>query len=351
MNLPREQICRQFSNKIITDISPLGNGLINDTFLVKTENTAYVLQRINTQVFPNPIQIMENLSLLTQHISQKNCKDIKLIIPAFLKTSSHQAYYQDDSHNYWRAIEFIENTVSKETITDPKQAEQVGFALGHFHRLCNDAKTALFNDTLPGFHITPDYFEHYLLLEKHGQEFSKKAKQCEKFITDFGQKINCLEKAKKRGLLIERITHGDPKLNNFLFDIESQKIVSLIDLDTIKPGLVHYDIADCLRSCCHNTQTNSFDLNLCEKILTGYFDQAEIFFTEHDYAFLYPAIELIPFELGLRFFTDYLRGNKYFKVNSSEQNLDRAWAQFQLCENISKQEAKIRQLIMQFAAK
>ena len=345
MNLPTGQFC----SEVIHDISSLGNGLINDTFLVTTENTAFVLQRINTQVFPKPVQIMENLSLLTQHIKQKNSREVKLIIPAFLKSSDHQPYYLDSNNYYWRALEFIENTVSKEKITNKKQAEQVGFAVGHFHRLCSDANCDLFADTLPGFHITPQYFKQYQTLEDYQLKCiqSKKTQQCEQFIADFEPKINTLENARKQGLLIERLTHGDPKLNNFLFDTDTEQIVSLIDLDTVKPGLVHYDIADCLRSCCHNTQTNRFNFKICETILNSYLKQTAVFFTKHDYAFLYPAIELIPFELGLRFFTDYLQGNKYFKVDSAEQNLDRAWAQFQLCKSISEQEREIRRLIDQ----
>ena len=347
MILPAEQLCNQFSNEKINSISPLGNGLINDTFLVTTESTAFILQRINTQVFPEPAQIMQNLSLLTQHIRQKNSRELKLIIPACLKTNDQQSYYLDSNNNYWRALEFVENTISQEQITQQKQAQQVGFALGHFHRLCSDAACDLFHDTLPGFHITPHYFEQYQSIKKHGIELSNKALQCRSFIAAFEAKINSLEEAKNKGLLLQRITHGDPKLNNFLFDKDSEEIVSLIDLDTVKPGLVHYDIADCLRSCCHNTQTNSFDLKLCEIILTSYLKQTAVFFTEHDYDFLYPAIELIPFELGLRFFSDYLQGNKYFKIDYTEHNLDRAWAQFQLCESISQQEQAIRLLINQ----
>ncbi|MCK5120879.1 MAG: aminoglycoside phosphotransferase family protein, partial [Methylococcales bacterium] len=105
------------------------------------------------------------------------------------------------------------------------------------------------------------------------------------------------------------------------------------------------DIADCLRSCCHILESNSFDLDICEVILKGYFREVDTFFTEQDYTFLYPAIQLIPFELGLRFLTDYLAENQYFKVEFPEQNLDRAVAQFRLCENIGEQEREIRQLI------
>ncbi|MDD5268702.1 MAG: phosphotransferase, partial [Methylococcales bacterium] len=151
----------------------------------------------------------------------------------------------------------------------------------------------------------------------------------------------------RQGLLSLRVIHGDPKLNNFLFDKKSKKIVSIIDLDTVKPGLVHYDIGDCLRSCCHRLETNVFDLDTCAVILKFYLSEAGAFFSESDYHYLYAAIQLIPFELGLRFYTDYLEGNRYFKVTGADQNLQRAADQFHLCESIFQQESAIKTLIEQ----
>jgi len=346
VNAQALQVSKQFTEATVTQISALGNGLINDTFLVKTNSEPFVLQRINTLVFPNPSQIMENLEQLSKYV-KKDCAEIKLIIPGFLKTLAKTALYIDKDSNYWRALEYVKNTVSKEQINRQQEAEQVGLALGHFHRMLSHADNNLFHDTLPGFHITPSYFQHYQIVAEQWPERmrSEKALYCKQVIASFKTKINSIENAKIKGLLPVRITHGDPKLNNFLFDRETDKIISLIDLDTVKPGVVHYDIADCLRSCCHQVPSNTFDLKLCKIILTGYLKEAAIFFTRHDYDFLYPAIELIPFELGLRFFTDYLQGNPYFKVTATEQNLDRALAQFQLCKNIAKQKEQIKQLI------
>ena len=347
MNAIAVQACRQFSHASINEITVLGNGLINDTYLVKTEAETFVLQRINAQVFPEPGLVMENLIALHQHLQHKNSAEIKLIIPEVIRAINQDCYIIDQKNEVWRALAFINNTESKESISDPYEAEQVGFALAHFHRLLCDANIDLFHDTLPGFHITPRYFQHYLQIEKQkSRSFEdKKVEFCRAFIEDFQSKINVLEDARQKGLLTERIIHGDPKLNNFLFNKHTHKIISLIDLDTVKPGLVHYDIADCLRSCCHKRHSNTFDLEICAAILNCYLKEAAVFFTDDDYAFLYPAVELIPFELGLRFFTDFLLGNRYFKVDFLEQNLDRALAQFKLCANIGTQEAEIKQLI------
>lgn len=340
-------IAKQFTRAAIKDVSAIGNGLINDTFLVTSDQQPFILQRINTQVFPHPGLIMENLDTLHKHLKGIHSYPVKLNIPCYLATNNDQAYYLDKDANFWRALEYIENSSSKEYLSNQTQAEQIGFALGHFHRLFHNANIRLFNDTLPGFHITPDYFKHYQSIEhlEPGSMPLEEVRQCRQFIKGFSSKIHHLENAKQQGLLTERITHGDPKLNNFLFAQNTHKIISLIDLDTVKPGLIHYDIADCIRSCCHNHSTNTLDIALAKTILNSYLKETVDFFTDHDYAFLYTAIELIPFELGLRFFADYLEGNKYFKVDSTTQNLDRALAQFQLCEDIAKQEKNIKQFI------
>jgi Ser/Thr protein kinase RdoA (MazF antagonist) len=290
MNRLVVQACKQFTNTSIREISALGSGLINDTYLVKTESEIFVLQRINAQVFPEPGLVMENMMLLNQHIQQANSGEIKLIIPEVIRPINQGCYIVDQENNYWRALAFIGDTVSKESISNLHEAEQVGFALAHFHRLLCDVGSNSFHDTLPGFHITPTYFQYYQQIEKQkGSLFEGiKVQFARTFIDDFQSEINILEDARQEGLLIDRIIHGDPKLNNFLFDQQTHKIISLIDLDTVKPGLVHYDIADCLRSCCHNKQTNTFDLKKCSAILNSYLREAGIFFTRHDYQFLYP---------------------------------------------------------------
>ena len=351
MTLLAHQACKHFSHAKIKKITELGKGLINDTYLVNTDKEEFILQQINSQVFPRPELIMKNLLLLNQHISKKIIsRSTKLKIPRVLNTINQKSYFIDKKTNYWRALEFIKNTKSKESISDINEGIQVGSALGHFHHLLSDLSIDSFQDTLPGFHITSNYYQHYQRVEKlyDEPENTEKSQFCRNFIAQFKDKINVLEIARQKGLLTDRITHGDPKLNNFLFDKSSDLIVSLIDLDTVKPGLVQYDIADCLRSCCHISQSNTFDLEICRAILQSYLQQVGGFFTNQDYEFLYPAIQLIPFELGLRFFTDYLEGDYYFKVDFPEQNIDRAIAQFYLCKSIEEQEEEIKRVIASF---
>ncbi len=158
-----------------------------------------------------------------------------------------------------------------------------------------------------------------------------------------------LEKARAQGRLRLRPIHGDPKVNNVMLDTATGQAVGMVDLDTVKPGLVHYDIGDCLRSGCNplgeeteDWEAVRFEPELCRAILAGYLSLARDFLTETDYAYLYDAIRLLAFELGLRFFTDYLAGNVYFKARHPEHNLVRALVQFKLTESIESQAAAIR---------
>ncbi len=334
-------IANQFAHAS-TQITPLGNGLINDTYLVETPLFPFVLQRLNREVFPAPELVMANLATLNRHITQKASASVKLKIPEIFKTLDNLPFYRDENGDCWRALSFISDTESIETIGVLSDAEQVGFALGHFHRLTSDLEPSLLHDTLPGFHITPGYLKRYhqLLPQPIRQH-----QYCADFISRFEPIADDLETAVQQGQLSLRVIHGDPKLNNFLFDKHSKLIVSLIDLDTVKPGLIHYDIGDCLRSCC-TVEPGVFNLDICAALLTSYLSEAGAFFTEHDYHYLYPAIRLIPFELGIRFYTDYLQGNRYFKATDPEQNLRRAIDQFRLCESIIAQEPAIKTLIL-----
>lgn len=343
-----EPIARRFAGgRRIGTIRPLGNGLINDTFLVETDGASFVLQAINERVFPQPQRIAANLNLLSRHIGRQQPAAVRLRIPRLLPAADDWQIRDRDSGRVWRALEWITPSESRERLGNLAEAGQVGSALGHFHNLCSGLAADTLYDTLPGFHITPEYFRQYQAALARPLQVPSDAdfEHCRNFITDFGEGVHTLEHARQRGELVERVIHGDPKLNNFLFDPDSDQIIGLVDLDTVKPGLVHYDLGDCLRSCCHIQETNGFDLQRCSIILEHYLAEAGRFFTEADYRYLYPAIRLIPFELGLRFFTDYLQGNRYFKVDDPGQNLHRALAQFELVRDIERQSDAIRELI------
>lgn len=283
-------IASQFAQgRAVVGIQPLGNGLINDTFLVMTASAPFVLQRINTAVFPEPARIMANLLALNRHLAQKDAAAVKLQIPAVLPTID-DGYYHEQHGDYWRALRFIANTESLEAITSSHDARQAGFALGHFHRLLSDLDPGILHDTLPGFHITPSYLSRYDQVSANAPASSPESRYCADFIDRHRPIADVLETAKQQGLLTLRVIHGDPKLNNFLFDRRSRAIVGVVDLDTVKPGLVHYDIGDCLRACCQTADPVGFDTDTCAAILESYLAEAGAFFSEYDYEYLYPAI-------------------------------------------------------------
>ena len=328
-------------------VTPLGNGLINDTYLVESRSNSIVLQRINRNVFAQPHWIMENISRLGQHIRGKAANTVHLHIPEIIPTQQGNTYYRDEEGHVWRALERIHPAESRNRIQHDEEAAQIGFALAHFHRLCADLSPQLLHDTLPGFHVTPAYLAQYrqLLAQPISNTVDDEFRSCVAFIESHQNDVDILESAKNRGELKEQLIHGDPKLSNFLFQPGYHQVVSLIDLDTVKPGLVHYDIADCLRSCCHDRESNHFDLSRCEIILQNYLAEANGYFSIKDYDYLYAAIWLIPFELGMRFFSDYLNGNRYFKISEPRQNLKRALAQFALSDSIERQKTNLQQFI------
>lgn len=342
-------IARQFSGSSAA-VLPLGSGLINETYLVTTASEPFVLQCLNAHVFPQPEAVLQNLAIIGRHLAAKTPDAVKLQIPRLLMTEAGAGSVCDNQGRIWRALSYIAESVSLETLGDLHEARQAGFALGHFHRLLSDLNPSQLKDTLPGFHIAPFYLRHYreVLATADSRRINR---ECAGFIERHQAIADDLEAAKRQGLLPLRIIHGDPKLNNFLFDRNRKAVIGLVDLDTVKPGLLHYDIGDCLRSCCHRLENDAFDPDIGEAILASYLDEAGSFFTDPDYAYLYAAIRLIPFELGLRFYTDHLEGNRYFKVEAPEQNLDRALGQFRLCASVIGQERPIRRLIASLRGK
>lgn len=349
-------IAAQFANNPIKNIQSFGSGNINDTFLVMLEESKFVLQRINTQVFHEPKSVMQNIQLCTQHIydrlSQKSL-DRRWETPQVIYTSENQDYYIDENGSFWRALSLIENSRSHDTIQSLDHAEEIGYALGMFHSLISDLSPEQLTDTLEGFHITPLYLQQYdRVLSETTVARSIEVNYCLEFIRDRQSWAHVLENAKDSGKLTLRLMHGDPKINNILIDATTGKAVSVIDLDTVKPGLIHYDIGDCLRSGCNavgeetqDWETVRFEPDLCEGILRGYLTVAKTFLTEQDYLYLFDAIRLIAFELGLRFFTDYLAGSVYFKTTYPEHNLMRSLVQFALTKSIESQESSIRSII------
>jgi len=360
MNPIMEAAERFKPNGRIVGVQEYGGGNVHDTFLITldAEEPHFILQRMNTSVFRKPDQVMENMRLVTEHVlhrleSVPLSSGRRFELPRVLPTAEGSDYWLSGDGSFWRAMSFIRGTESSDTIRDESHAGEVGWALGTFHNLISDLPVERLFDTLEGFHETPRYLRRIDdVLSRAPSIHSPETDYCLAFVNRRRAFAGAIEEARSRGELSPRPIHGDPKVSNVLMDTSTGRAVSLIDLDTVKPGLVHYDIGDCLRSCCNplgeetaRWESVGFDTDLCRIILKGYLSEAKAFFTSCDYEYLFDAVRLIAFELGLRFFTDYLEGNVYFKVRYPEHNLARALVQFKLAESVELQEGAIRAII------
>lgn len=332
-------------------ITSLGSGNINDTYLVQAVSHSFVLQKINNDVFPEPLRVIGNFQKISRHLTYKKKKSrrqLQVAIPVLTKDNG--LFCRDNAGYYWRAQTYLPHE-SRRVLDSPAQAYRVGIVLATFHRLASDLDLQGFLDPLPGFHNLPSYLEDF---DREVQGIKNDAAASEQFcfcllaIERYRQQATILEKAKQAGVLTLQPVHGDPKVDNFIFD-DYGKAIGLLDLDTVAMGLVHYDLGDCLRSCCNRAgetggdgQSVTFDMAFCQALLDGYFSGSDNLLSKEQRMYIFDGVLLICFELGVRFFTDHLRGNLYFKVQQEGDNLLKAVKQFRLADNIAEREKEIR---------
>ena len=346
-------------DETINGVREYGQGIIHDTYLVTIAGgeNRFILQRINTQVFKKPEAVMHNLHLVCNHMRKRMQAGNSAVDPDWqmlrnLPARDGREFFVDADGVFWRALSFIRGASPLEQVSSLDNAREVGRAVGIFHWLSSDLAPASLQITLPGFHNVEFYLEHYDAVAARRKGDGEAERFCRQFIEARRQWAPVLENGRRENKLKMRVIHGDPKINNIMVSRSTGKAVSIIDMDTVMPGLVQYDIGDCLRSCCNREGEEAadlaavrFDLNRCEAVLHGYTGAARRFLTGVDFDFFFDAVRLLPFELGLRFYTDFLEGNVYFKVGSREQNLARAMVQFKLVESIEQQEDGIREII------
>ncbi len=350
----------------LASICPTGSGNVNDTYLAvfrtHFSEERIIVQRVNSHVFSQPDWIMENLSILTNHChkqlqAESESADRIWQLPRIVPCRNGQDFFKDDEGGFWRALTLIASAKSYDVAQSAEHAFEVGTVLGQFHRIVSRMNPLSLRDTLPGFHETPKYLEQYdRVLQTPGAqelvESSMQVRNLQRFIEERREFAHVLQNALDAGELQLRLIHGDPKVSNIMIDDDTGKGTAIIDLDTAKPGLIHYDFGDALRSICNREGEETsdlgrvaFDLDYCEAFIRGYMIHAKEFLSENDKKYLYDSIRLIAFELGLRFFQDYLAGNVYFKVKSPEQNLQRAQIQFRLCESIETRRRQIKEVL------
>jgi hypothetical protein len=334
--------------------TPLGCGNINDTFLVRGTAAPFVLQKINSEVFPDPLRVIENFQKITAHLQHKSAggqERLQIALP--VPTWDKRPCYRDGTGAFWRGQSYLPHA-SCRVLTGPAQACRVGQMLASFHRLAADLDARALRDPLPGFHNLPGYLHDYDQAVR-GLRLSvdEESLFCLATIDRYRPQATILEDARQAGILVLQPIHGDPKVDNFIFNEQGQPL-GLLDLDTVAMGLVHHDLGDCLRSCCNRTVETgpaylpiTFDLPLCRALLDGYFSGPDSVLTAKQCEYIFTGVLLISFELGLRFFTDHLRGNRYFKVRRDGENLVRAVGQFRLANDIAEKEQDIRAMTLQ----
>ncbi|MDH3349818.1 MAG: aminoglycoside phosphotransferase family protein [Desulfobulbaceae bacterium] len=343
-SLSLEGICLQgavehfFFDAAPRNITPYGDGNINDSWLVTQSNgNDWILQRINSHVFSRPDLVLSNMRLVINHLVKEG-RRLGLVPERlqvfYLKTGSNSADYFIDEDNYWwRAISFINDTTTFRTIHHPVQAMEIGSGLGLFHRLLSTLPSVSLADTLPGFHDTSNYLVNYdVIFKKYSASLNEEEIYCARFVEKRRHLPDLLTREKQN--LIIQATHNDPKVANFLFSSDGKRVVSLVDLDTVKPGLLLHDIGDGLRSCCSLGREDFaekgplFDPEFFRSFLIGYQQEFGLRLTHWDQNRIVAATLLITFELGLRFFSDHLSGNVYFKIDYPGHNLKRGLALF-----------------------
>ena len=330
---------------------PLGRGLINDTFQIESGGQGYVLQRINGRVFPHPEQIMANLLVLRELLDPGDAAGPRT--PRLVLARDGAPFVRDAEGAVWRMMELIPGAMSLTELQSRTEARDVGRVLGAFHRAGASLPVERFGISLPGFHATPEYLRRLRQVAGPARR-GPEVEALLAFVDAHQTLAEALDQEQRAGRIPTRITHGDPKLDNMLFSQDRRRALALIDLDTVQPGLIQHDLGDCLRSCCNrrgegasDPQAVHFDLGLCADILDGYAAETRGVLSEAEIGTLYQGIQVMPFELGIRFLTDYLEGNRYFRVEHPEQNLHKAQAQFALAADIERQAVEIQRIIAQ----
>ena len=358
------ELCKKF-NKSGNFISctPFTSGHINSTFLVRFEENGkikeYVLQKINNYVFKNPDKVMENISNVTNFIKQKiraNGGHSTRRVLRFYPSENNLYFTQDDDGSYWRLYKYVNNSTTFNTTNDLTVLEEAGKAFGEFQLLLDDYPIDSLNIIIPHFHNTVNRYK--IFDEAIENNLSGRADDVEDEICEFKllESLACkMYKMQKNNQLQLRVTHNDTKCNNVLFDEDTNKHLCVIDLDTVMPGLIGFDFGDAIRfaaNTCSEDETNldkvKIDLAKFEAFTKGFLSEVGSHLTPTEQSTLSLGAITMTIECGVRFLTDYLDGDKYFKTAYPEHNLDRARCQLTLAQDMIKNYHLMQQIVEKY---
>lgn len=334
---------------------PYGNGHINDTYLVIADKK-YILQRMNTSVFPDPAGLMENISGVTEHIrrkSEKMGKDAARSTLTVIPTLSGECFFKDKNGDCFRMYEYVVRTVTKERVENPEDFYACVRAFGHFQQMLSDYPAEKLSEPIADFHNTPKRFEN-LMKAVAADPCGRLARVREEveFVRAREDFCRTLQEAEKSGRLPLRVTHNDTKLNNILFDEVSGEPVCVIDLDTVMPGYSVNDFGDSIRFGANTAAEDetdlsrvSLDLELFSLYAKGFMERCGGSLTEEEIQLLPIGAIMMTLECGMRFLSDYLMGDTYFKIHREHHNLDRARNQFALVADMERKLPRMREII------
>ncbi len=325
-------------------IQPINQGFINDTFLVVAdEMPLYILQRINTVVFPNVKEIMGNIR---RALGSLNSADYTKIV--LVPSNSGNAFLKDTSGKYWRLMTYISHSTAYDTTEDKEVAFEAGRIISTFHHLLLDAPIDSFEDIIPGFHdLSLREIQFKEAMGSASSELKTTARHAIAFAHETIPRLQSWEKTE----LPVRICHNDTKLNNILFSESTGKALCLIDLDTLMRGYFHYDFGDAVRTIVNTASEDeidhskiTFDKGLFRAFIGGISSNGS-FLSDHELAVLPLGAALMPFLHGIRALTDYLNGNRYYKVAYENQNLDRCLSLFDFTRKALSEVSFMEQVI------
>ena len=353
----------QYEGRLIQDV-PFGNGHINDTYLLTFEVKRMgilkvILQKMNKNVFKNPVELMENILGVTSYLREKIIKkggnpdrETLNVIPAL----DGKPYYQDSFGDYWRSYIFITDASSYDQVENPDQFYQAAMAFGNFQNLLADYPADTLFETIEGFHDTKARFEVF----KRAVETDIKSRAADvkkeiQFVLDHEDVACCFSNLQAKGEIPLRVTHNDTKLNNIMIDDETGKGICVIDLDTVMPGLAAYDFGDSIRFGASTAAEDekdlskvSCDLHLFEVYVKGFIEGCGGALTDLEIETLPLGAILITFENGIRFLTDYLEGDHYFKIHREGHNLDRCRTQLTLVKDMQEKLPQMNEIIKKY---
>lgn len=357
MNSLTHRAVKAFTLKPFSRIEHFGSGHINHTYLIHfNDGLKAILQEINTSVFKTPTEVMNNLLAISTHLK------------AHLKTQEAlrwwviegQAYVIIDDH-YFRICDYIENTITYQTAPSLEHIHSMGIALAQFHIALSDFPVSSLAHTIPHFHDTPHRITLFEAAVKGAS--SERLLIANEIVSELNLRRNraiLIRQLMKDGKVPLRVTHNDTKVNNFLFDNNSIRVKAIVDWDTLMAGSWLDDIGDALRSLSNSAREDETNLALihCDTevvytFLSGYLSEAAKWLTLQEKEHLLDALWTITFELAMRFLTDYLQGDSYFRIERPLHNFERARAQLTLLQSIETQDAemanKITDLLLSFS--